>query len=138
MTAVVRDLYIEQGATFTFGFTWCREADPPTDPPSAGEPYDITGAEVRMQIRQSHRSPILIDATSAGLTPMIKLGGTADPAVFDLTNGRIDVVLPDVATDLLVIPNAKYDLEIEMPNGSVRRLLQGSVTVNSNITQVEP
>lgn len=138
MTAVVRDLYIEQGATFAFGFTWCRESDPPVLPPQAGLPYDLTGAEVRMQIRTRAGAIMQISASSTGPSPMIMLGGPAVGGVFDPTNGRIDVVIPDTATDLLTAPKARYDLEIKMADGTVRRLLQGEVIIDPNITQVAP
>ncbi len=38
MTAVNRTLYIEQGATWALGFTWCRESDPAPQPPPPPAP----------------------------------------------------------------------------------------------------
>lgn len=134
MTAAVRDLYMEQGATFFDGFNWCHESDPPTNPPTAGEPYDLLDppASALMQIRVAQGSPVLIDASSDGTNPMISFS----------TGGRVDIVIPAEDTDALIVKKAKYDLEITLgtplPNGEpdVRRITQGSITINLNITQM--
>ena len=127
MTAVTKAFYIEQGATFSFGFNWHRESEPATVPPTAGVAYDVTGCVARMQIRKNQQGVTLVDASSAGVTPAITLGGLT---------GRIDVKLTDEMTDLLILKNSVYDLEIQMVNGDVHRLLEGAVTVSPNITQV--
>lgn len=124
MTAVVRPLKIEQGATFTLGFVW-HQAGPVVDGEvTPGDPYDLTGWVARMQIRKAQQSPALVDASSTN--GKITLGGAT---------GRIDVKLTDEDTDLLTTKTALYDLELENPTGDVFRLLQGPVTVDPNITQ---
>ena len=128
MTAVPRPLYIEQGATFTTGFNWHRESDPPTFPATAGAAYDLTGCVVRMQLRKNQQSPIILAASSDGENPAITLGGVT---------GRIDIKLTDEMTDQVTTKSAQYDLEVQMANGDVHRLLEGSVTISPNITQVE-
>jgi hypothetical protein len=120
--AVTRPLYIEQGATFRFGFNWHRAND--ADPTQPGEAYDLTGWHARMQIRKNQQSPILVDASDTN--GKITLGGNT---------GRIDIVLSDDDTDLLTTKSAQYDLEVEDPDGVVYRLLEGQVTVSPNITQ---
>ena len=126
MTAVTRPLYIERGATFTLGFNWHRESDPPTSPKTAGVPYDLTGCTARMQIRKNAKSPALLEVSSDGVNPVIELGGDT---------GRVDIRLPATSTDLLITPTAVYEFEIVMlerlPNDEpdVRRLFEGSVTV---------
>jgi len=122
MTAAKRDLYIEQGATFTLGFVWYdgNEVD-------QGSPVDLTGCLGRMQIRKSQQSATLLDAVSFGPTPQIVLYGT---------EGRINLVLTPIDTNKLNTKTAYYDMEIEFPNGSVFRLLEGKVTVSPNITQM--
>ena len=67
MTAVDRVLEIEQGATFTLGFTWCRAG---ADASTPGTPYDLTGWSARMQIRRKPGAPLLLEDDSAA---------TADP-----------------------------------------------------------
>lgn len=123
MTAVDRPIYIEQGATFTMGFNWYRES-----PPNSGTqvPYDLTGCIARMQIRKSQQVAPIVDALSTGGAPMIVLG-TVD--------GRFDIKIPATATSLLATRSALYDLEVEMTNGDVHRLLKGVVTVDPSITQ---
>lgn len=125
MPAVSKNLYIEQGATFTLGFNWCQEGPPDADGlPTAGAPYDITGAIVRMQARKTQQATILIDAST-----------TNGKIIIDGPNGRIDVKLTDTDTDALVYKTAVYDLEVQMASGDVYRLLQGSITVSPNVTQ---
>lgn len=145
MTAAPKPLYIEQGATFTLGFTWVRQAldangDPILDAggqPVAGNPYDLTGCTARMQVRRKQGDAVLVTATSAATGPganRIFLGGET---------GRIEVTLTDEDTDLLTSKTGVYDLEIEWPikPGELRprvdRLLQGPVTVDPNVTQVD-
>lgn len=122
MTAAKKDLYIEQGATFGLSFAW-HEGDSETP----GDPVNLTGAVARMQIRKTQQAPSLVDATSDGVSPKIVLGGAA---------GTIAVTLSDEDTDLLTSKSMLYDLEVEMPDGTVYRLLQGKVTVDPNITQL--
>lgn len=124
MTAVERAIFIEQGATFTMGFNWLRES-----PPGSGTqvPYDLTGCICRMQIRKTQQAAILINATSADTTPMI---------VLVAATGRIDVKIPAAATSILTLKSALYDLEMQMQNGDVHRLLKGTVGIDPNITQV--
>jgi hypothetical protein len=136
-------LYIEQGATFATWFTWCRQSDPPTNPPTAGAAYDLTGAVATMQIRTpsedgagaEYRLPALVSAASDGTDPMIILGTTAVPGVFDPTNGRVDIVFAAATTDLLNVTAALYDLEVLFPDGDVRRVMQGRVSIDLNITR---
>ena len=123
MTAAAKDLLIEQGASFTFGFQWCHAG---VDPQTPGDPYDLTGCTARMQIRKSQKSEALLDAKSDGEAPKIILGGAT---------GRIDVYLTDQDTDVLIAKTALYDLEVVLLDGTVVRLLKGTVNVDPNITQ---
>jgi len=102
--------------------------------------YDLTGAVVRMQIRATQGSPVLVDASTVGVDPMITIG---DPP----TGGRIDIRFPATITDQMVAmpdplgryfgrSDALYDLEVVLPNGDVHRILQGPVIISANITQV--
>lgn len=137
MTAQKRDLYIEQGATFDWGFTWYRalvdgDGNPILDANGKvqpGQPYDLTSAKARMQIRKKAGDPVLIEATTESPTgsPAIVLGGAT---------GRIDIKLTAAMTDALDIKTGAYDLEVEFADGDVRRLFQGGVTVDPNVTRV--
>ena len=146
MTAVNKPLYIEQGATFTLGFAWHRQAldvngNPILDAsgnPTPGDPYDLTGCTARMQIRRKKGDPVLLAATSAPADPAVPGSGRI---VLGGTTGRIDVTLTDEDTNTLTVRAAVYDLELEWPlkTGELRprvdRLLQGSVTIDPNVTQ---
>lgn len=136
MTAQKRDLYIEQGATFDWGFTWYRalldvDGKPVLDANGniqPGDPYDLTGAKARMQIRKKAGDPVLVEATTESPTgsPAITLGGAT---------GRVDIKLTAAMTDTLDIKTGAYDFEVEFPDGDVRRLWQGAVTVDPNVTR---
>lgn len=125
MAAVKSDLYIEQGATFLFQFEW--RADSLTEPGSPGEPIDLTGAVLRMQIRKTQQSEALVDASSTGAEPAL---------THNDTGGTITIKLPASSTNLLVSKTCMYDLEAVMPDGDVFRVIEGAVTVNPNITQL--
>lgn len=137
MPAVQRDLYIEQGATFILHFQWCHQGPIEDGIVTPGTPYDLTDYEARMEIRKGQHEPVKVSATSTnGKIHLGAIPGDWD-ATLDPENGRIEVRLSDEDTDLLDVKSLKYDLELEDPNGVVYRLLQGGVTVDPNITQVE-
>jgi hypothetical protein len=123
MTAVKKDLYIEQGATFGLSFVWSDG----TEAASPGDPVDLTGAVARMQFRKSQAQAALLSASSDGSSPRITLGGS---------DGTISILLTDADTDSLTSKLLMYDLEVELADGTVVRLLQGKVTVDPNITQL--
>ncbi len=125
MPAANYDLFIEQGATFSFTMTYGHK-DGTVDANGIPNvvPYDITGCQARMQIRQRPGSKVLISATSRN-------GGiTFD----DPTTGKIRVTITDEATDSLNVKRAMYDLELSYPSGQVRRILQGAVRISPQIT----
>ena len=139
MTAIKRNMYIEQGTSFDFPFRWCNPGDP--DPSTPGTPKDLTGWTFRSQMRKNQQAPTQVDASTAngkiiaGIDPDDpttdpQLGGTADP-----TNGWIMLRLNDADTDGISSKTSMYDLEAESPEGKVYRLLQGSVSVDPNVTQ---
>lgn len=106
MTAVKRNLYIEQGATFVLHFQWCAttEVDGEQVP---GDPHDLTGWKARMQLRVRPGSDVLVDATTEN--ERIVLGAVYDdPAADpDPTNGRIEIRLSDEDTQALTVKKAK-------------------------------
>ena len=131
MIPVVRPLYLVQGATFTWGFTWYHEALPATVPPTMGLPRDLTGCTAQMQIRRERGTDVLVDARSDGPLPMIVLGGS---------NGHVAITIPGGATEALTVKVAKYDIEVTLaeplPNGQpdIRRLFKGPAEIDPNIT----
>ena len=138
MTAVVRTLYIEQGATYPCGFNCYHEVLPPTVPPTPdlANPWLFpAGTSARMQIREFVGAPVLVEAST--LNGRIVLGAT---------DGRIDITLTDADTDLLTVEAAVYDLEVVYPvpitlpptEPVVVRVLQGPVVVSPNVTTDQP
>ena len=141
MTAAVKDLYVEQGATFFLGFNWHREGPVVDGVVTPGTPYDITGCTARMQVRRRQLDPPIVTATSE--TPGGGAGVGAGRIMLGGETGRIEVTLTDEDTDLMDAKTSYYDLEIEWPlvDGELRprvdRLLKGTVYVDPNMTQVD-
>ncbi len=131
VTAIPKDLYVEQGATFILAFRWMNTDD---DGELLG-PRDLTGWSARMQIRKSQQEDPIGSATTTN--GKIKLGHDPEDeeADDDPENGWVFVEFTDEDTDEFDLKTSKYDLELEDPAGRVYRFLQGKVTVSPNITQ---
>lgn len=117
MAASKINLAVDQGATYTKRVTW-KTGKPAT-------PVDLTGASARMQVRAKVDSPdILLSLTSpdGGIT----LGGAA---------GTVDIRIEATATAGFQWKSGVYDLEIQFADGTVRRLLAGSVAVSPEVTR---
>ena len=134
MTSVKRDLYIEQGASFVLAFQWAENTGTEEEP-VAGSAYDLTGYTGRMQIRQKQHEPVRVDATTEN--SKIVLGEDPTTGIVDLTTGWVTVKLSSEDTDLLDKKKMLYDLELIAASGFVYRMLQGTVIVDPNITQVD-
>ena len=116
MSAGTLDLFVEQGATFSYTLTL-------TD--SAGAPVNLTGYTARMQMRRSVQSPdILISLTTANgrlvITPL---------------TGVITMTISATDTAALNFQSAVYDLEIESAGGIVTRLIEGKVRLSLEVTR---
>lgn len=122
MVAANRELFVEQGATFTFTFRWLRETG--DEQPA---PVDITGYKARMQFREKQGSPVLIEATTEN----------GYIQILEPLEGRVRVYLPASETDKLTKSTCRYDLEMVDPPGDVYRVLKGAVKIDPNITQGE-
>lgn len=124
MTAAVQNITIEQGATWGDALTIYQSA--PVGTPLADlVPVNLAGYDVRMHIRADIAAP----------DPLITL---------TLANGRIAVTPADgiirrtisaADTALLAFDFGVYDLEIESPDGTVTRLLQGRVSLSPEVTK---
>lgn len=112
-----QNITIIQGATLDLLVTW-RAGDPPAA-------VNLTGCTARMQIREK----ITSDTALVSLTTEnggIVLGGTA---------GTIRRFMSAEDTAELDWKTGVYDLEIEFADGTVRRLLAGSVVVSPEVTR---
>ena len=111
------NLKIYQGATFRNVTTW------QTGKPAA--PVNLTGCTARMQVR----AKITDSATLLNLTTEnggIELGGTA---------GTVTINISATDTAAIAWKGGVYDLEIVFSDGTVRRLLAGSVSVSPEVTR---
>lgn len=151
-------LKIKQGATYYFGFTW-RQAQldlnggPIKDDAGnyvLGDPIELAGCFVRMQIRRKIGEPVLVVATSDDP------GDPLDPDLIEAGAGRVKLETPDkndnprpghigvTLTDLdtmkLITKSAVFDLEVVFPQQPdeirprVERPLEGTVEVTLNVT----
>lgn len=111
------DLNILQGATYYKQITW-RKGD--------GTPFDLTGAEIRMQARPADRAEdVYIDAsTDNGLIELV-----------DAPNGVFALSFPADETGDMAFPSAVYDLEVELSDGTVYRPLEGRVRIDFQVTR---
>ena len=122
-------LAVDQGETFRLSLVYAVPGTTPSDPVV---PVDITDYTGRMQIREKYGSPVLAEATTEN-------GGISISG----PEGRINLVLTDVQTDAMGVKEgsdkprtaALYDLEIVSPGGDVKRVVEGAITINPNITR---
>ena len=122
MAAAKWPLVIEQGATFQLGLTLSTGglvAD-------GGVVIDLTGYEVRMQVRKR----------VASTTTLLDLNTSEGHIVItDAVNGEVQITIPAAETAAFTWFSGTYDLEIESAGGFVRRLLYGSVKVTKEVTR---
>lgn len=117
MTPGKLNLIFYQGATF-------KRIIRLTD--ATAEPIDLTGATARMHIR----------AAIADETPIIELDNTNGRAVVsDAVNGEITLLIADEDTAALDFTAGVYDLEIEYSDGTVDRVLAGTVKLSKEVTR---
>lgn len=85
-------------------------------------PVDLSGATARMQIREQMGGQVLLELTTenAGLA-------ITEP-------GTIARTITAAQTAALTWADAVYDLEVQYPDGTVQRYLQGAVTVSREVT----
>lgn len=143
MTATRQDLIFEIGADGPFPnqFTWSN---------SDGTPIDISGATIKMEIRASVGSDVILTLSTANGrititdSTVINLNVDAvdmlDSLVDTLTRtGKVTAgVIEGTLTDTVVSASgylAVYDLKITLTDGSVTRLMYGDVCFSREITQ---
>lgn len=122
MLAGIYNIVCEQGTTFTRVITL---EYPDADDPTIFLPWDFTNYTARMQIRRTIESgTVMIELTTenGGLT-------FTNPA-----QGELTVEMTAVQTAGLS-SSGVYDLEIISAGGEVSRLVQGSFTLNLEVTR---
>lgn len=118
MAAFKVPLKIDQGATFQKVVTW-KAGKPAT-------PVDLTGCTARSQIRATVASPNVLHGMTTAPGGGITLGGSL---------GTVTIDIGEPTTKTFTWRTAVYDLEVVFPDGTVRRLLQGSVSVSPEGTR---
>lgn len=118
--ASVRDLNINQGATYTLDVLGVKTA--------AGTDLNITGYAVRAQIRRRVTDAAIVAAfTCTIVTPAIgafRISLTAAETTALPSSGSKDEPLECV-----------YDVEIESPSGVVSRVLEGAAFISPEVTR---
>lgn len=114
-----KNLTIPQGSTFRYKFKVNRlEA-------GAEDPVDLSGCEVKMQIRPTQRSDrLFLDLYEEGYI-----------SIDDPVNGSILIDIPASVTRDLSFSKAVYDIQIDFPDGYIMRLIEGSVFLSPEVTR---
>jgi hypothetical protein len=108
-------IYFVQGDTWTQGITWTN---------SDNTPVDLTGADVRMQLRRNY----------GGNDVIIQMSTPSDGITLDAPNGQINITATAAKTELLTVTTGRYDVRVKFPNGVVRTLQAGPFTVQPETT----
>lgn len=122
MLAGIYNIVCEQGTTFTRVITL---EFPDADDPTVFLPWDFTGYTARMQIRRTiESSTIMIELTTenGGIT-------FTNPAQGEMTIEMTATQTADLSS------SGVYDVEIISDDGEVSRLIQGSFTLNLEVTR---
>ena len=114
MSAGTYNMVIEQGATFVRIFRWLSDSTP----------VNLTGASAKMQVRETTESSVLFEASTS--------------------NGRLSIAdaLGEITLTITAAESTafdwlfgKYDLEVTTAAGTVYRLIQGTISISSEVTQ---
>lgn len=115
---VKRNFTIYQGASFREAFQWLQ----------GGAPVDLTGAQIRAQIRQNVGAAV----------PLVDFGVTAGTAIEVVPlEGRFALTAAFDATEKMAWAGAAvWDLEVTMAAGTWRaRLIEGQARVSPEVTR---
>jgi len=138
MTTVRQDLFIRQGETFSWVYTY-----------GGSTPVDLTGYTARMSIKRTANDAetptVYLSTGSDADGGTITLGGAAGTVTLAMTATETQNMLTDVDI-LALIPAEKrarhyvrdekfvFDLEIQSAAGVVTRIIEGNVIVNRGVT----
>lgn len=88
-------------------------------------PVDLATYSATMDVRPAPNSTTLIDQLTTGNGKLILNGVT----------GEIEIILTADQTGALPLGQFQYDLNIESPNGTVTKLIQGAFVVLDPVTE---
>jgi hypothetical protein len=116
MAAAAYDFEIEQGSTLLKPFVWKD---------STGTPVNLSNYTAKMQIRKSAASSDVLHELS---TANGRLTITAN-------EGKVTMIFAASVSAGFTWRRGVYDLELTSVNGTVKRLLQGEITVSPEVTR---
>lgn len=124
---------IKQGSDLSISMTWLDDN---------GNPINLTGFAMKLAIRAFIGSPIaLLTLSSANNTgSYIALGGTAGTITLNFAHTdtaalqTVGLPLPSLIGNARVFPLGVYDLQYTDPSGNVGYLLEGSVSLDPQVT----
>jgi len=114
MTVARVPLVIYQGDTYAWDFALWEDR-------AASIPIDLTGATAKAEIRLRSGSPVIVDL----------------PISITLPN-EIVATLSRTDSLKLVQPNARWDMQLTLPDQTVTTIMAGPVTVTRSITESAP
>ena len=112
------NLTIYKGTTFVKSFQW-KTGDPLT-------PVDLTGFKIRAQFRSKQSSPDVLEEFTSTNSKIV---------ITSAVEGKFHMILDATQTSHIDYKSAVYDLEVEDATGVVIRLIEGSVSVNPEVTR---
>lgn len=114
------NIAINQGATWQIEVTYL-------DPD--GDPVNLTGFDVRMQVRRAYADQDDVDS------PLVDLTIGDGVTVTDATGGVFRLTIDKTTTEALPPGSWLYDVEIESAGGEVTRLFYGRALVRAEVTR---
>ena len=112
MTAATYDLVVDQGSDFAIDLTITE----------GGSAKNLTGYSGRAQLRTTHAA----SSATASFTV----------SVVNASNGTMKMEMQASTTSGITAGRYVYDMEIHTANdATVKRLIQGSVTINPEVTR---
>lgn len=123
---VVVNWPMRHGATFIKKYQWKTGGVPAVGntPAVPATPVDLTGWTARCQIRDKLNGTVLVSLTSS----------PAAGIVLDALGNINITVTATQTTSMSAYKAGVFDLELEAPDGFVRNLVGGIVTLSPNVT----
>lgn len=122
MSSNTLDITTDQGSTLNYVFTLVDVAN---------NPFDLTGCDVRLQVRQTYGATnILINCTLANSKVVVTMPNIITLALLPADTSSIRFLNKD--DDTL---DCVYDLEVQNLAGNVYKPARGSFTINREVTR---
>jgi hypothetical protein len=110
--ATVSNLFVDAGASYSNIISVAA---------TNGQPLNLTGYTVASQMRKSYQSSTAYNFTAS---------------IFSAETGKVRLQLTPEQSQAIPAGRWLYDVEITSPSGSKTRVVEGIVTVNTQINQI--